>query len=282
MVHFFRPKFAIDIAGEFDEKIEQRPIAGLAEYGESPVCQRIPRMRLPRGRDHASGKGPAVKRPLRAQFAFGFVVGEKISHDGVPCPWPESAAPALIVTRFILKLRIPQRRQTIRRNELALARCEALAVSSPSPAPLRGRPARLVNSCGEHPLEIIARSQESLLQINVSSLRRSHRHHFPLASHIRSGGPANLPIPRPDECCLSQLLRRFRRLHGDFLGRFRRRLRRIRVVLVGVFGRWIFLRRLSLLRLRLWLLLLLWRRVGLVLIRWNSFGLILTGLVLGR
>src|SRR5208282_3408426 len=115
----------------------QRPESGLPQHGISTLGKSVSRMRLPRGRNQSSAERTSIQRPLRAQVTFALVIGEKVAQDGVARPQFEAAAPALIVARLIPQRRVPQSGQTVRCNELSLARREPLSVCAPAFAPLQ-------------------------------------------------------------------------------------------------------------------------------------------------
>src|ERR1700676_4934865 len=95
------PDRAIDVGGKFDKEVQQRPIAGLPQHGAAALGESVARMRLPRRRQEPPAKRTAIQRELRTQLLLRHIVRKKVAHDRVPRPRPETAASALVVTRFI-------------------------------------------------------------------------------------------------------------------------------------------------------------------------------------
>src|SRR5580700_5935651 len=110
---------AVNFRGKFDEEIQQRAVSCLPQHGAPAFGKSVARMRFPRRRNHSPAKRAAIQSPLRTQFLLTFIVGKKVAHDGMPRPGPETVATTLIVTRFVVQRRVPQRGQAVGGNELS-------------------------------------------------------------------------------------------------------------------------------------------------------------------
>src|SRR5258708_38330218 len=87
----------------------------------------------------------------------------------------ETAAPALIVSRFVMQRRISHRGQTIGRNELAFTRREPLRIASQGVVPLLSHPTRLIDARSKHSFRIGPGSRQGLAQVNLSTRRVRQR-----------------------------------------------------------------------------------------------------------
>src|SRR5580704_4589166 len=113
----------------------------------------------------------------------------------MPRPQPHTIALALVVANFVSQLRIPQRRQRIRGNELPFARCEALRIPTPAVIPLPRRSARLIDSRREHSLHVCRGSSQRLPQVIFRALAAGQRDQLPVPGNVDSRDPPRLPIP---------------------------------------------------------------------------------------
>src|ERR1700678_2565296 len=94
------PQLPVNIHRKLGKEVRHNPPPRLTERGISAFRKRIARLRQPRRRDHAPAERAAIQRPLRTHLLLAPVIRQKIPHHRMPRPWPESAAPALIVTRL--------------------------------------------------------------------------------------------------------------------------------------------------------------------------------------
>ncbi len=198
-----RAQLTINVTGKFGEKIQQRPVARLSQHRPSAFRKCVPRMRLPCGRNQPAAERASVQRQLRTQLPLALVVSNKIPQDREPRPRPKPAAPALIVTGFVLQLRISERCQTVGRNELPFAGRKSFRIATPTVIQLLRRASHLINSGGKRPLEIRARCRKRLLQINLPSLFRAQRLQVSTAPDVGPCKPPALPISHANERCRS-------------------------------------------------------------------------------
>src|SRR5579863_6342896 len=166
---------------------------------------------------------------------FAAIVGQKVTNDGMPRPRPQPVALALVVTHFISQFRIPQSRQSIRRDKLPLPRRKSLRIPSPPIVPLRRCPPHLINSRAKHPLHVSFRSNQRLPQINHLPPLSTRSDQRPVPAHILPCNPSRLPVPRPQQLVLCLVTHKFHRIPVLLLlltnlRRIRKLLRRLRLI----------------------------------------------------
>jgi len=159
-------------------------------------------------------------------------------------PPPQPLALALVISHFISQLRITQRRQAVRRNELSFPRREPLRIPSPAIVPLVRHPAHLVKPRRKHSLHVSLRSRQCLSQINHLPLLSSRSDERPVPAHILSRDPSRLPVPRPQQLPLSLVPHKLHRVPALRFLILPRRIRKLfRWRLSRLLCRIIFLRR---------------------------------------
>src|SRR5579862_2757308 len=124
----------------------------------------------------------------------------------MPGSRPQTLALAAVVSHFVAELCVSQRRQSIRRNELPLARGEAFCIACKSIVPLRRNSARLVDACREHALHIRARRDQRLPQVNFLALPGSECHQLLVLADEHARNPARLPVASFNQLFLGGVL----------------------------------------------------------------------------
>src|SRR5579872_962196 len=179
LVELFRISISCNLSQDVDRKLARYVV----DAPETRLFQRcIPSLfpgiagsRKPHTRNHSGPKRACIQRNCRAQLPLRPVVHGEVPGNRVLGAWPEVAAAAQIVARFVSHHSISESMKGAGDHERSITRSQSLSVSFHPASPLRRTAPSLIDSGPGYTEHVRSCRQKSLMVVNIESLQIGQR-----------------------------------------------------------------------------------------------------------